>query len=265
MPQALGRLLSPLARRFWGISGAGASAIFAGICGGYPLGAQTVAELYLSGQTGKDEAERLLLFCNNSGPSFLVGVIGSSLFGSRAAGLLLYGIHICAAAMCGVLFRRGEFSAAAAVPSGMPSVSEALVASVRQAVSAVLSVCGFVVCFCVLAALPDALGLWDTAAAFLSRLSGCETQDLRALLIGLVELSSGIGALRGLPLTRARFVLVAFLSGWGGLSVQFQSLAVLAETDLRARPVFVGRLLSALIAALLAFAICRFSLPLLFA
>lgn len=260
VPQTLGRTLSPPARRLWGVSGAGAAAFFAGICGGYPLGAQTAAELYLTGQIEKDEAERLLRFCNNSGPSFLVGVIGAGIFSSRAAGLLLYGVHVSAALLTGLLFRRGESSGAAPPPREEPRFSEALVASVRQAVTAVLSVCGFIVCFCVLAGLLDALGCWDAAAALLARFTGVGTQDARALLIGLLELSSGIGTLRGLPPDGARFVLAAFLCGWGGLSVQFQTMAVLAETDLDGRAHVVGRLFSALLSALLASAL-RYCLP----
>ena len=212
LPQTLGRALSPLARRLWGVSGAGASVFFAGICGGYPLGAQSAAELYLTGQVKKDEAETLL---------------------------------------------RGVFSSAPQ-PSEETCIAEAFTASVRQAVSAVLSVCGFVVCFCVLSGLLDALGLWDIAAAAASRLVRTDPRDLRALLMGLLELSSGVGALRGLPLTPARFVLVSFLCGWGGLSVQFQTMAVLAETDLDVRPHLVGRIFSALLSCLLSFALTRF-------
>ncbi len=258
VPQALGKLLSPLARRLWGVSGAGASAFFSGICGGYPLGAQTVAELYVTGQIEKAEAEKLLRFCNNSGPSFLVGVIGAGIFSSRAAGLLLYAVHVFAALLTGLIFRRGEAPSSAPRSVRETGIAEALVASVRQAVSAVLSVCGFVVCFCVLSGLLDTLGFWARAAALLSRLPAVDAQDARAMLIGFLELSSGIGALRGLPPSGGRLVLSAFLCGWGGLSVQFQTMAVLAETDLDARGHVLGRLISALLSALLALALLRF-------
>ena len=258
VPQALGKLLSPLARRLWGVSGAGASAFFSGICGGYPLGAQTVAELYVTGQIEKAEAEKLLRFCNNSGPSFLVGVIGAGIFSSRAAGLLLYAVHVFAALLTGLIFRRGEAPSSAPRSVRETGIAEALVASVRQGVSAVLSVCGFVVCFCVLSGLLDTLGFWARAAALLSRLPAVDAQDARAMLIGFLELSSGIGALRGLPPSGGRLVLSAFLCGWGGLSVQFQTMAVLAETDLDARGHVLGRLISALLSALLALALLRF-------
>ena len=256
--QALGRLLTPAARRLWGVSGAGAAAFLAGICGGYPLGAQTVAELYTTGQLSKPEAERLLRFCNNSGPSFLIGVVGAGLFSSRRAGLLLYAIHVLAAAAVGVLFRGRNADLGEPLQPPETGFGEALVQSVRQAVSALLSVCGFVVCFCVFSGLLEAAGLWDGASAFFSRVIGADARDARALFIGLLELSGGIGALRGMPPTRERFMLAAFLCGWGGLSVCFQSLSVLSETDLDGRPLLLGRCLSALLSLLLAALVCRF-------
>lgn len=257
VPQLLGRLLASPAQKLWGVSGAGAAAFFTGICGGYPLGAQTVAELYGTGQIPRGEAERLLRFCNNSGPSFLIGVIGSSLFSSRAAGVLLYAIHVTSAMLVGVLFRGNGSSSSAPSPAPACGMGKALVASVRQSVAAVLSVSGFVVCFCVLSGLLDSIGFWGAASGLLSSLIRMEKHDARALLIGLTELSTGIGALRGLPPTNARFTLAAFLCGWGGLSVQLQSLAVISETDLSGRAHVVGRLLSGLFSAILAALVCR--------
>lgn len=257
LPQRLGRLLSPLARRLWGVSGAGASVFLAGICGGYPLGAQTIGELYRSDQISRGEAERLLAFCNNSGPSFLIGVIGSSLFSSRSIGLLLYAIHVSAAALTGIVFRSREAIFDTAPAQREEAFSTALVGAIRQSVTSILSVSGFVVCFCVLTGMLECVSIFTHLASYLSRLTGANCQILRALLIGLLELSSGVGALRSAQLGRFAFILCAFLCGWGGLSVQFQTLAVLSETDLSCRLHLPGRLLSAVISALLAAAVSR--------
>ena len=262
VPRLLARPLAPAARRLWGVSGAGAAAFLAGICGGYPLGAQSVAELYKAGQVPKDEAERLLGFCNNSGPSFLVGVIGTGLFSSRRAGLLLYAIHVLSAALTGVFFRgqggREPLRPAETEPDGF---SAALVESVRGSLAAVLSVCGFVVCFSVFSGLLETLGLYAVLTRLLSHVPGVGAQSARAFLIGLLELSSGVGALRGLPLTPGSFALAAFLVGWGGLSVHFQSMAVLQGTDLDCRRHTLGRLVGALLSALLATAAAALFLP----
>ena len=72
----VGRRLEPLTRRLFGVGGAGASAFFLGLLGGYPVGGRTVGQLYRAGRLSKNEAERLLAFCNNAGPSFILGVVG---------------------------------------------------------------------------------------------------------------------------------------------------------------------------------------------
>jgi len=262
VPSMLGAGLASSAQKLWGVSGSGATAFLSGICGGYPLGAQTVAEMYAEGQLSKEESERLLAFCNNSGPSFCIGVIGSGVFASRRAGLVLYAIHVFSALLVGVFFRKGADCAASPCPSkDPPRFSSALVAAIRQSVSAVLSVCGFVVCFCVLSGLLESLGVLHTAAAVLSRLFRADENAVHALLTGLLELGSGIGRLRGLSPSPLLFALAAFLTGWGGLSVIFQTAAVLSESDLSLRRHLIGRLLSGVISALLAAAAGNFLFP----
>ena len=62
--------------------GVGAYALIMGIISGYPVGAKIVTEFRLNGDCSKAEAERLLAFTNNSGPLFIIGTIGVSMFGN---------------------------------------------------------------------------------------------------------------------------------------------------------------------------------------
>ena len=50
----VGRRLEPLTRRLFGVGGAGASAFFLGLLGGYPVGGRTVGQLYRAGRLSKD-------------------------------------------------------------------------------------------------------------------------------------------------------------------------------------------------------------------
>ena len=104
LPGILGRLLSPVTQKLFGIGGAGASALLLGVTGGYPLGADAVAWLRRSGALTREQAERALAFCNNSGPAFLVGAAGVGVFHSAGYGLLLYGVHVLSAVLVGMLF-----------------------------------------------------------------------------------------------------------------------------------------------------------------
>ena len=262
LPALLGRLLSPAAARLFGVSGAGVSARFIGLCGGYPMGAAYIAEMYGDGSIGREEAERLLGFCNNSGPAFIVGAVGAGVFGSAAVGLLLYAVHISAAVITGLLLPKKRVSAAAPAPRAKPlPFSAALPQAVRQAVSSVLAVCGFVVCFTVLAGLLDARGYFSLLSGTISAALGTELHFSRALLTGILELGSGVGAMRGLSASPANLALAAGMLGWGGISVQFQTMALLCDTEIKSSLHLAGRTMSAFISAVLAyFSACVFSI-----
>ena len=75
----LGRAMEGVMRPLFRVSGSCASAVALGFIGGYPVGARTALQLYEQGLCSKPEAERLLAFCNNSGPAFILGVVGAGI------------------------------------------------------------------------------------------------------------------------------------------------------------------------------------------
>ena len=202
------RLLGGLMRPVFHLGGAGSAALVLGLVGGYPAGAQAVAQLYESGSISQEEAGRLLLFCNNAGPAFVTGVCGVCVLGSAKAGLLLYAVHAFCALLTGVLLRGPLPDAAPSsertLTGKTPGFAAAFITSVKRAGTTALQVCMFVVAFSVLSAfllclLPEGL-----------------PPEVRALLVGMLELSNGVLLLGG---CRAAFPIAAFLLGFSGLSV----------------------------------------------
>lgn len=236
----LGELLSGPFGNFmslWHMDGAAASALIMGFVGGYPMGARTAAELYRARLLTREETERLLTFCNNANPVFLITVLGQGIFGDLRTGMWLWLIHIAAALLAGLLLGRGSRRSAHARRSVPPvfraaSLPAAFVDGVRSALTGTLNVCAFVVIFS-LAALPlRAIG--GTAGA---------------MLTGALELFS---ALPRLPAGRAGFVLAAGLAGWGSVSVLCQTAVILRAEGLSAAPCLRGKAVHGLLSALLA-------------
>ena len=204
LPGILGRWISPVTQKLFGIGGAGASALLLGVTGGYPLGADAVARLLRSGALTREQAERALAFCNNSGPAFVVGAAGVGVFHSAGYGLLLYGVHVLSAVIVGMLFapRSGGFLPEDRSQIAAVSLSQALPEAVRSAVRAVLTVSGFVVPFSVMTGVLDASGLLPALVGTSAARLGLELHFARALCTGVFELGTGIGAMRGPMPTR---------------------------------------------------------------
>ena len=218
-------------------------------------GVQTCAlpiGLRRSGALTREQAERALAFCNNSGPAFLVGAAGVGVFHSAGYGLLLYGVHVLSAVIVGMLFapRSGGFLPEDRSQIAAVSLSQALPEAVHSAVRAVLTVSGFVVTFSVMTGVLDASGLLPALVGTSAARLGLELHFTRALCTGVLELGTGIGAMQGLMPTPGNLALAAFLIGWGGVSVHCQTAAVIAGTDIKSARHTVGRLLHGAISAL---------------
>ena len=223
----LGRSLAPVMHRLFGVSGAGGTAFLLGIIGGYPVGGRTAGELYRSGQCEREECERLLAFCNNAGPSFILGIAGLGCFGSVRVGAWLYLIHVGAAVMVGLLFRSTSRQMGRPEKTETPRWADALIEAVRGGAMSMVSICAFVVFFLVILRL-------------FSRFTGIQ----HGAILGIVEMTNGILRLAN---DRRGFIWAAGLLGWGGLSVHCQTAAVLSGSGLSLKRYFIGKALQAAI------------------
>ena len=216
----LGRSLAPVMHRLFGVSGAGGTAFLLGIIGGYPVGGRTAGELYRSGQCEREECERLLAFCNNAGPSFILGIAGLGCFGSVRVGAWLYLIHVGAAVMVGLLFRSTSHQMGRPEKTETPRWADALIEAVRGGAMSMVNICAFVVFFLVILRL-------------FSRFTGIQ----HGAILGIVEMTNGILRLAN---DRRGFIWAAGLLGWGGLSVHCQTAAVLSGSGLSLKRYFMA-------------------------
>lgn len=251
MSRYLGKLLEHVMYPLFRVNGACASALALGFVGGYPVGAKTAISLYQNGQCSKTEAERLLAFCNNSGPAFVLGVVGAGIFGSGTVGLILYLTHIAASLLVGLLFRfykPGEAPKKAGQHWDVQAVAfaPAFTRSVSSALTSALNICAFVLFFTVFIRCLSLSGFLPAASGLLAAVFsplGLTQPQAQQLLTGLLEVSSGVSSLTGDGMLSGRLSLAAFMLGWAGLSVHCQVLAFLGDCGLSMRTYFWGKLL----------------------
>ena len=219
-----------------GIPASGISVLIPAFLGGYPVGANCIGDLYRNNHISKEDAQRMLAFCSNAGPSFLFGMV-SGFFPEQKTVWLLWMIHICSAVLT-----------ASAIPFEKsrdtvqnPSQTSRHADTILPAARAMALVCCWVVLFRVLIAFLDA---W-----FFRRLPVW----LQVLLMGALELTNGCCALPMIADANLRFLLCSCMLSFGGICVLFQTASVTKGLSLACY--IKGKLMQTLFSFLLSCAI----------
>ncbi|WP_346704222.1 hypothetical protein [uncultured Agathobaculum sp.] len=228
-----------------------APAVILGLTGGYPVGTATTVDLLRQGVLSRDTAARVNAFCNCASPGFCIGLAGLGIFGSARTGAMLYGIHILTALLTGLLVARPAQhtpkTELTAPPDRAPTQSFPAIfcAAVQQAAATALTATAFLTVFCVL------LRLAQPVLSYL---------PYGHALSGMLELTSGLDALRTLPLpSSVKLTLTSFLLGFGGLAVQFQARALAEPAGLSMHGFAACKLLHGAMAAALTALVTRIS------
>lgn len=208
------------------------SLLIPGFLGGYPVGAQCIAGAYEEGSLSRNCARRLLLFCSNSGPAFLFGVLGP-VFPEVSMVWMLWGIQITGAILC-AWFLPADKEPGHIMISKEPSLTLALASAIR--IMGV--VCGWVILFRVAIAFCQQWFLWLLPPVF------------RVAVMGVLELSNGCCALVSVEDIRLRFVLCAGMLSFGGLCVTMQTASAIGSLPLF--PYVISKLLQSLFCLILA-------------
>ena len=328
--RAAGILLEPVMRPLFNVPGCGSFAFAMGVTSGYPVGAKITCDFRSSGDLTKTEAERLLAFTNNSGPLFIVGAVGTGMYGSSRLGIFLLVCHFLSSITVGLIFRfykggGGRRTSSAISTSGKnlplhpgknrpltansvsgenrpltanaanaasaensplhsdknrpllrefrarlldghknsPNFGTLLGDAVRNSISTILAVGGFIVMFSVIIRILGDMGIIDSVTGALSGVLGSKQTSpavLKGIVSGIFEITTGSGlvsAVTGISVLQ-QLPAASFIIGWAGLSVHFQVMSIAAKTDVSIRPYLTGKLLQGIISAFYAWLGVRF-------
>lgn len=215
------------------------SLLIPGFLGGYPVGAQAIAECYRRNQVTASTAEKLTSFCNNAGPAFIFGIIGQFFPDVRYC-WILWGVHIASAVLIAATLPKFEHSESSKIPVKALTLSEIMNRSLR----AMATVCGWVILFRVILSFLDRWILWLLPV------------PLRPLVIGVIELTNGCCSLGDTTHVGLRLIIASAILSFGGLSVWMQTASVLS--GLSVKRFVVGKLKQTLFSVILTISIQPF-------
>ncbi len=224
---SLSRMGAKPVRAMFNAPPSGAYVLALSLLGGYPVGAATVADLYAKGIVNETDAKRIASFTSTSGPIFVLGTVGSAIFGDPAVGALILAAHYAAAVTTGLVFR-GRKKSADISPVFLAGcdTDSALSNSISSSTLAMLAVGGYVV---VGNMLIDALSLSGLNALITRIPDANAAHTLNALLAGAVEMTRGTILSSEIPFSPLAVACACAVVSFGGLSVMLQSYTFLSR------------------------------------
>lgn len=234
----IGHVFETPSRVLLKLPGSAATAVFMSMIGGYPTGGRSVAALYEAGSINGEQASRMLCFCVNSGPAFVISAVGAGFLGNRQAGYYLFVSQITASVLlgliCGATAKRGADISPTRRRAPQKALT-ALISSAADAARAMMNMCCFVILF---ASVLNLLRIW------------VREPGSSAALSGFLEVTGGCSDFAQLHLP---LWAVSLIIGWGGLCVHFQILSMIEQIPIKLPRFFLFRVLHGLFAAAITF------------
>ncbi len=231
---------SPLLQRLFSVSTNGSFAVLAGFLCGYPVGAKVTADLVKTERISLSEAKYLLSFCNNTSPAFIMSYIVIQNLKDETLLFPTLLILYLSSILCSFLFRRfyhinRNATVLNITGNQKPCFSfEIFDKCIMNAFENITKVGGYIILFSILFSLGSLLPV---------------TQVLPFL-----EITNGIPyILSHVADFEISYILILFLTSFGGFCAIAQTSAMLTETKLSIVSYTIEKLVTALVTSLLAF------------
>ncbi|GGJ86845.1 sporulation integral membrane protein YlbJ [Lentibacillus kapialis] len=273
----IGVLCEPIMRPLFNVPGVGSFAWAMGMASGYPTGAKISARLREEKQLTQIEAERLVSFTNASSPLFIFGAVSVGFFYDVKLGVVLGASHYIGNALVGVCMRfYGRKTEKKTATPAKKKVSiirafremhrtrihdprpfgKVVGDAVLNSIQTLVMVGGFIIFFSVFTKLLYIAGVTPIIASIFQYVLQLLTLpgDLALpLLSGLFEITLGANLISQDETANLleKIIIVSFILGFNGFSVQAQVASILAPTDIRFAPYFFARIFHGLFAAIL--------------
>lgn len=267
----IGKYLNKFMRPIFKVPGEGAYAFLMGLISGYPVGAKIVCHLRENGLCTKDEGERMLAFTNNSGPLFIIGTVGISLFNNQSVGIILLVTHILACITVGIIFGfmkkenniKWDRYSINTMKKDEKTLGGILGESIKNAIGTILMIGGFVVIFSIIISILNNSHILEIFSKLISPIItsiGINAEFVKPVLAGLIELTNGVKLVSETSIVNYNLsiILSAFLLGFGGISILLQVSSIVAKTDLSMKKYVFGKLLQGIIASVYVFVALNF-------
>ena len=222
----------PFLESAFGIPKCSCGYFFVGQLCGYPVGAKLLQDASRQGKICSKDAMRMICFCNNASPAFIIGIL-SSVFQNQWVGIIMWLIQIASSILLAILTRKEP---APWIP--VPADNNQKKQQITDILKTASTICTWIILFKIL------LGYLDKV------IIQTHYSLPKTLLWGSLEVTNGLMALKTLNTESLQFVISSFFLSFGGICVLLQTRAV--APDLPMKQYILSRLLHSGVSCLLA-------------
>ena len=234
----------------------GITAYVFGMLSGYPLGAKITSDLYFNKQISSADVQKLLFFCCNAGPMFIIGTVACEIINIPFVGYIILVSSFLSNTLCGIISGRILFSPKERFSISFCCVENKKSSAVENSCEAIVKVGGYIILFSVITEILSLTGITEFFAKCISLFTPLGFIESKALFSGIFEMTCGIKEISASTAPVAvKSALGAFVLSFGGLSVIFQSADFLKGTKISI-PLFVfGKLLNGILTSVFTYVI----------
>ena len=222
-----------------------------GSFGGFPVGAVTVTEMMKNGELSQRQSSILLAACHAPGPMFIIGFVGTELFGNIGAGWkLLAAIHIANILFFLIalllLLRINDSNSQPIQPVKKANVMP-LLDAIKESSTVIILVATTVIFFSSLGMVLSTIG----TAAF-----SVDTGIAKTFALSFLEMTSGVKSATDHFYNQAIFpFLIAAIISLNGLSIHMQVFVIAKTCNISMLPYVIGRIWSVILVPFIFFLI----------
>lgn len=224
-----GKLISKLTKFLFYLPGYTAPVIILSLVGGYPVGAKGIKTLFDKNKINTEQLNRMMCFCVNAGPGFLISLIGTTFINNKFIGIIMLLSQTLSSIIigigCGIYSRNKNFSFYIDKPSenSTNKLSESFIESTSSVCRSILEICTLVIIFSFFISTIENSGIIEIMTNKITFFD-CHKNEIYSLITGLLEVTTG--CLKASKL-RAGLMIIAFIVGHGGVCTHIQIASML--------------------------------------
>lgn len=209
--------------------------ILGSVCG-FPVGAAVCERFYQKGELSNSDVAKIVPFCNNTSPAYVIGAIGASMLGDKRLGILLFSAEIISGILLVLPVKCKGKNNGMSIPDF--SLNKVFFKAIEKTTASVLKICA-IICF------------FSAVLSVINQYMGRKIFIISSIIL---ELSNGAANLSAFYAENSTFTVavLGFLCGWSGVCVHFQIISVLKSVKVKYFGIAKGKAIQGVLTSLVA-------------